>query len=453
MIATMLSSQNPEDLSLTRRMAAFIVQTHPSRLQGEARAILKLSLLDWSAVGLAGTSERVSQIVRELVNSEAGSRVSTVIGQSRRLPPRAAALANGTTSHALDYDDTHFDYIGHSSVVIFPAALAIAQKTGASGASFLDAALIGMETACRIGRWLGMTHYQHGFHQTATAGCFGAAAAAARLLGLDTEQAAHALGLAATRASGLKSQFGTMGKPYNAGIAAANGVEVALLAAQGLISRTDGIECEQGFGDTHAGQENRLDEIMAGLGESFRFSLVQHKFHACCHGTHPTLEALQKALSDHPVTPDSVRSVHLDVAPKWLRVCNLEKPSTGLEAKFSYRLTTAMALAGHNTGALSTFSDLICQDGVLVGLRDRVHVEPDATLKDTEARIRIDLSNGTSLTASHDLDQNVSLPDKTRKLCLKAAGLVGDRKAKALWAAVSGLESDNLVRFTRLLVR
>ncbi len=154
---------------------------------------------------------------------------------------------NGATSHALDYDDTHFGHVGHPSVGIYPAALAVAEETGASAAAVADAFLLGAEASVRIGMLLGAVHYNRGFHQTATAGAFGATVAAGRLYGLNRAQMRAAIGLCATRASGLKSQFGTMGKPYNAGIAAANGVECAALARAGFTSADDGLEGPQGF--------------------------------------------------------------------------------------------------------------------------------------------------------------------------------------------------------------
>ena len=437
--------------SLTESIAVFAAQTPSGALQGTARDILKLSLLDWTSVGLAGVTEPVSRMIAAMVLAEGGVPEATVLGLSHKLPARAAALVNGTTSHALDYDDTHFDYIGHPSVAIFPAALALAQKTGASGAAFLDAALVGMETACRVGRWLGMSHYQHGFHQTATAGCFGATAAAARLLGLDVERTAHALGLAATRASGLKSQFGTMGKPYNAGIAASNGVETALLAAHGFVSRPDGIECIQGFGETHAGEVRDLDVVLAGLGEVFRFEDVQHKFHACCHGTHPTLEALLTARNDHEFRADDVSGVTLTVAPKWLRVCDIQSPRTGLEAKFSYRLTSAMALAGYDTGALTSFTDALCHEPRLTGLRDRVRVETDGALKDTAAAVSIALTSGRRIDAHHDLDLPVPIDVKRTKILTKARGLVGGQMAERLHATIGLLEQNAVQGFALLL--
>jgi 2-methylcitrate dehydratase PrpD len=436
---------------VTRALAAFAAETPAQALHGEARDVLKLSLLDWAACGLAGVAEPVSEAVAGLVLAEGGAAEATVLGRSIRLPARAAALANGTISHALDYDDTHFDHIGHPSVAIFPAALAIAEKTRATGGAFLDAALVGMEVSISVGRCLGMGHYNHGFHQTATAGAFGAAAAAARLLGLDTGQTAHALGLTATRASGLKSQFGTMGKPYNAGIAAANGVECALLTARGFISRQDGIECAQGFAETHAGAIGDAEAALAGLGEDFRFRDVRHKFHACCHGTHPALEALATATAGASVDPAVVEGITLTVAPKWLRVCDLPTPMTGLEAKFSYHITAAMALAGRDTGALVTFSNEACRDEALLRLRDRVRVETDDTLKDTAARVEIRLADGSRLEADHDLDRPLPPADKELRLRAKAATLLGASRAETIWSAIDLLERSAVGPFAMIL--
>ncbi|HRE19674.1 MAG TPA: MmgE/PrpD family protein, partial [Rhabdaerophilum sp.] len=373
---------------LTEAIVAFAAMPADA-IPASARHVMRLSLADWCAVALAGKDEPVSRITREMIEAEAGAQVASLVGSTRKVPARAAALVNGATSHALDYDDTHFDHIGHPSVAIIPAALAMAEMTGASGANFLDAALIGVEASVRIGTWLGREHYQHGFHQTATAGAFGAAIAAGRLAGLDRGAMAQAVGIAATRASGLKSQFGTMGKPYHAGMAAANGVEAVLLAKSGFVSRPDGLECDQGFGPTHAGAALPLGPILEGLGSEFRFERVQHKFHACCHGTHAMLEALA-GLRDR-VRVDDVEIVSVATHPRWLRVCHILAPATGLEAKFSYRLTAAMALGHVDTGALASFTDALCFDPALVSLRDRVKVETDETLADTATRVRLRL--------------------------------------------------------------
>lgn len=396
-------------------------------------AIMRLSLLDWLSVSIAGTNEPVSRLVRDFVFNEGGNPQATVFGISDKLPTRAAALINGTTSHALDYDDTHFIHIGHPSVAILPATFAIAEMIGADRQAILEAALIGCEASCRIGAWLGRQHYQHGFHQTATSGTFGATVAASRLLGLSKVQIAHALGLASTRASGLKSQFGTMGKPFHAGMAASNGVEAALLTQAGFISQPDGLEGEQGFGSTHTGENNPWIEPSA----SFLFDSVQHKFHACCHGTHATLEALDKLQTLDVIDLDQIAQIEITVHPRWLTVCNILAPTTGLEAKFSYRLTTAAKLAGYNTAALDTFCDELCTTPKVTVLRDIVEIITDDLLPETASRVAIQLKSGKTITEVYDLNQLPDYPMREEKLLAKAASLIGPKRAKRIWDCIT----------------
>ena len=305
-------------MQLTARLAEFAATARPA---ASAQAMMRLSLADWAACGAAGAGEPVAAIVRQMVLAEAGRGEAGLIGGGR-VPARAAALANGTISHALDYDDTHFGHIGHPSVAVIPAALALAERQGAPAADFLDACLIGAEASVRVGLWLGRGHYQAGFHQTATAGAFGAVLAAGRLLALDPARLRQALGLVATRASGLKAEFGTMGKPYNAGIAAANGVECALLAGAGFVAREDALEA--GFGPTHGGAAD-VGPALEGLGEAWIFETVSHKFHACCHGLHAMLEAL----ADRSTFRHRSRRSRSTTHPRWLTVCNIAVAGDG----------------------------------------------------------------------------------------------------------------------------
>ncbi len=438
--------------SITARIADFA--TDRSRaIPDSALGVATLSLMDWCAVSLAGLDEPVARMTRTLVAEEAGVEQATVLGLPSKVPARAAALANGALSHALDYDDTHFAYVGHPSVAIFPAALAMAERQDASGEAFLEAALIGMEAACRIGHWLGTGHYNHGFHQTATAGAFGATVAAGRLLGLDAERMRHALGLCATRASGLKSQFGTMGKPFNAGIAASNGVEAALLAAQDFVSRPDGIECVQGFADTHAGECRDLDSSLAGLGADFWFEVVQHKFHACCHGTHAALDALALLAKEPGVAPERIERIALRVNPRWLRVCDIPEPRTGLEAKFSYRLTSAMALAGRDTGALDAFTEEACAEPALIALRDRVRVEGDAAVSDTAAHVTLALAGGGTAERFVDLDQPMPFAERRARIEAKLASLLGSEAAGEVVTLCDGLSTMDARAMAAALAR
>ena len=423
---------------LTESLATFISQA--PKAPEETRQMLRLSMLDWAACGIAGAAEPVARICREMVCEEGGLGEASLFGTAERVPARGAALVNGATSHALDYDDTHFAHIGHPSVAVMPAALALAEGAGATGAALQEAALVGIEVSVRVGVWLGRSHYQTGFHQTGTAGAFGAAAAGARLLGFDAGQSAAALGLVATRASGLKSQFGTMGKPYNAGLAAANGVEAVLLVAKGFVPNPEGLECAQGFGPTHAGAAN--EDALEGLGETWLFDGISHKFHACCHGLHATLEAIGGM--NRPA-PEEVAAVEITTHPRWMTVCNQPAPETGLGAKFSYRMVAAMALAGVSTAALESYSAETCADPALRALRDCVTVVADEALAETEARVRITLRDGTVLEAAHDLNAPMRLEERAARLMAKAEALIGEDRTGALWALIEAGASPEAI--------
>lgn len=390
--------------------------------------ILRLSLLDWCAVGIAGEEEPVSRILREQALAEGGAGQAGLFGAGSRVPARAAALVNGTISHALDYDDTHFAHIGHPSAAVMPAALAVGQMVGASGAAMQEAALIGAEASIRVGLWLGRAHYQAGFHQTATAGAFGACLASCRLLLLAPEQTAHALGLVSTRASGLKSQFGTMGKPMNAGIAAANGVEAALLIRRGFVSIPDGLSHAQGFGATHHGTAQ--EDALEGLGRDWLFERISHKLHACCHGLHAMLEALAQV---HDIPLADIARIEIHTHPRWLSVCNKQAPQTGLEAKFSYRVTAAMGMTGHDTSLPGSFTEALCHDPQIIALRDRVDVAGDDTLTEMQARVVVTLMDGTTHERSHDLDRQAPLAERQSRVLAKAAALIGSDRAETLW--------------------
>jgi 2-methylcitrate dehydratase PrpD len=291
-------------------------------IPASARTMAQFSLFDWMVCGRAGIAEPLAVILRDYVAAEGGRPVASVFGGAR-VPSRAAALVNGATSHALDYDDTHFGHVGHPSVAIYPAALAVGEEMAAPASAVADAFLIGAEASVRVGMVLGTVHYNRGFHQTATAGAFGATIAAGRLYRLNRDQMRVALGLCATRASGLKSQFGTMGKPYNAGIAASNGVECAGLARAGFTSADDGLMGPQGFVLTHSDGPSEVGVWDAALPGTFLFEDIKYKLHACCHGTHAMIEALASAKHRHSLTPDRIAHIQLRTGPRWMSVCDI----------------------------------------------------------------------------------------------------------------------------------
>ncbi|AXI54729.1 2-methylcitrate dehydratase [Sulfitobacter sp. JL08] len=396
----------------------------------DALEVMRLSLVDWLSVGLAGREEPVSTLTRDMVLAEGGHAQATLFG-GQKAPARAAALCNGACSHALDYDDTHFAHIGHPSVAVIPAALAVAEMCNATPEQMVRAALAGCEASVRFGLLFGRSHYQTGFHQTATAGAFGATVAAVLLLSDERAVMAHALGLVSTRASGLKSQFGTMGKPFNAGIAASNGVEAALLAQCGFISNPDAITGALGFTDTHH------CEATDAQPDGFLMPQVQHKFHACCHGLHAALEALETL---KPVAPDTVRTLRVHTNPRWMSVCNKSSVTTGLEAKFSYRAVLALSLAGHSTAALDSYNDTLCADPQLAALRARVDVVADDSIAETATGLVLDTDQGQR-TATFDLNTPLTGPERAQRIRSKSAALLGADKADAVWQVVHAADA------------
>ena len=445
-----------DPLSISDHIARFVVtKQFPDHTEGahaEAFSVLKLSLMDWCTVALAGITEPVSSIVRQQALEDGGAPTCYAFGTSQRLPPRSAAMNNGTTSHALDYDDTHFLHVGHTSVVVFAAAMAVAEKQGASGKAFLEAALLGSEVCCYLGNWLGRSHYEAGFHQTATAGVFGAVAAASRLLELDEAQTKHALGIAATRAAGLTSQFGTMTKPYHAGMAASVGVEAAQLAANGFTANTQGIDGSRGFAQTHAAAQDSSEHPFTSLGVKYVFTNVQHKLHACCHGIHASIEAIQQLKKVHAISTSDVMKIRIETNPRWLDVCNKITPNIGLESKFSYRHLAALVFSKYNTAALSTYSDNVCNDPALAKLRESTEVVGNTQLPDTATRVSVHLGADTIVTADYDLANQLNYDIRQQKLLSKCSALLGEQECRRLWSLVSTVEAGSMQDFSSIIV-
>ena len=387
---------------LTRTLAEQARGLAYADLPDEIRALARQCVLDTIACTLAGASEPLTTILLAEMAEQGGRTEAGVLGHAARLPAASAALVNGAAGHALDFDDVNMAMPGHPSVAILPALLALAEARGASGAAVIAAFVAGYELQCRVGATIAPGHYDVvGFHSTATVGSFGAAAACAHLLGLDADQSATALGIAGTQAAGLKSMFGTMCKPLHAGKASYHGLLAAKLAARGFTSRTDVLECPQGFARTHSPDFNP-ERAFASPPGGFHIRNNLFKYHAACYLTHAPIETARKLRARHGVTPDKVARIRLQLDEACDRVCNIPAPRTGLEAKFSLRLTTAMALAGVDTGGLTNYSEATATDPTLIALRDKVEFDFRPNQGHTKATLTLELTDGTKLTAQHD---------------------------------------------------
>jgi len=362
----------------------------------------KQCLLDWLAVSIAGRDEELVRILIDERTDAGLTGAAMVVGRSERLALPAAVLVNGAMGHALDYDDVHKSMRGHPSVPVMPVALGLAAHLHLSGADALTAFVAGFETECRVGALCGHDHYARGFHPTATIGTFGAAAAAGRLLGLDTARMTLALGAAGTQAAGLKSSFGTHCKPLHAGRAAEAGLLAARLAARGFTAQADMLGDEQGFART---QSSGFDVAAAQADPvgGFHVPRTLFKYHAACFLTHSSIEALKTLRDLHRVTPADVRAVELHVNPGHLKICGIEAPRTGLEIKFSLHMMAALALAGVDTASESTYSDQMAARADLVALRNRVTVYTDWAGEASGAEVVLTLLDGQRHSAQFDV--------------------------------------------------
>ena len=435
---------------LTKIFSNFVSQATLQNFNDEMIFFSKMSMIDWCGVAYAAKEEPVSKIVTKLIDEEQTKGLSRLISNGKEVSAKSAAFVNGTIGHALDYDDTHFLFTGHPTASAFPTALALGEELGSSIDEIMLAYMCGVEISTRLGHILGYSHYNKGFHQTATSGAFGATLVASKLLKLDAKQIENALGIVSTRASGLKSQFGTMGKPFHAGIAASNGIEAAKLSMLGFVSCENGIECNQGFLRTHAWDESLPEAAINGLGKDFLFPEIKYKFHACCHGLHAFLEALDELKTKNNFNPDSIEKISIQTQPSWLQVCNIDSPKTGLEAKFSYRLTAAMSLHGVDTGRLDSYNDEICFDEKIVKTRDKVEVIPNDQMTNTEALI--ELKDGSEIYKnSHDLNNKIENELLEKKILTKSSSLLSDKLSNEIFNVLNSPEKYQAKDITNLL--
>jgi 2-methylcitrate dehydratase PrpD len=440
---------------LTRALAERAIALRYDELPAPVRELAEQCILDYLGVAIAGSQDPLVRILLDEMAEAGGSPQSSIIGHSVRLPVVSAALVNGSAAHALDYDDVNMAMPGHPSVPILPGLLALAELKESSGTEVITAFVAGYETACRIGAALQPGHYNLGFHSTGTVGCFGAAAACARLLGLDAEATAMALGIAGTQAAGLKSQFGTMCKPFHAGKAAQNGLLAARLARRGFSSRTDIVECVQGFALTH-GPDFAPKAALAMPEAGFHLFANLFKYHAACYFTHAPIECARRLCVEHRLTPDMIAAITLRLDGSCDRVCNIPVPVDGLQSKFSLRQTVAMALAGIDTASLDVYSAENTCDAALVGLRERVRFDWQHNWPQTLCELELELFDGRRLSTRHDAGiPAADIAEQGARLAAKfdvlVAPVLGASRARELREMISGLDNVADIRgLTRL---
>ena len=382
-------------MEVTRTLARFLVSHKAADLPKAVRHEGTRSLLNW--VGCAIGASRHATVKRALaaLYELSGPRDATILGRRERVDIFQAALLNGATSHTFDFDDTHLQTVIHPSGPVLSAILALAERKPVSGREFLHAFILGVEAECRIGKSVFPNHYDTGWHITATAGVFGAAAAAGRLLKLNEQQMVWALGMAATQACGIRETFGTMAKPLHPGIAARNGLLAALLSKKNVTSAEQGIEGRRGFA---AILSTKFDpwSITEGLEKSWEIASNSYKPYACGVVIHPAIDGCVQLRNDYKLGLDAIARIDLKVHPLVLELTGRRKPQSGLEGKFSvYHSCAAAILLGH--GSEAAYSDAMVRNSAVVRLRDQVNAVVEPGIQEDQMYITMTLKDGRVL--------------------------------------------------------
>ena len=316
-------------------------------LSPEIIASAKIAMSDTIGVTLLGASSNTAEIARQAAAITEQEGTATILGTTLRANQLDAAFANAVAGHAFDYDDFTELFGGHPSVPILPGLLAVGETTGATGIELIRAYIIGVELETRLALGVHFQHYEKGWHPTSTLGVFGAAAGCAYLLNLDATQTAQAIAIAASNASGIKANFGTMTKPLHIGQCARSGVLAAQLAAKGFTANPHALEAPQGFLDVYNGPGNYSIERI--LDKWFDPPLVLSpginlKQFPCCGSTHPAIFAAIRLRERQRLDHKLIRRIEILTHPRRLPHTNQPHPQTSLESKFSIQYCVARAL-------------------------------------------------------------------------------------------------------------
>jgi len=443
-----------KSIDLTREIAHFIVNTDAADIPQPDMEHAKVALMDWIAVTLVGKED---PLVAKLVNYAdllGGKEQATVIGYGLKKNIIETALINGAASHALDFDDTLEIIIGHPTVTLYPALVALAEWKGFSGKELQAAYLIGLKTAALIGHCGGMDHYMHGWHGTSTIGHFASAAGCSKLLGLDEQQTVYALGIAGTQASGLKSAFGTMCKPFHAGKASQAGLMSALLAADGFTSTDNILEVDFGFLKVLNGKLNK--NAAEVLNAPWEAADLAQKYHASCHATHSPIEGTLAILEEEGLSIDDIKSIKLHVSELALGAAGKTDPQTGLAGKFSIPYCVANALLRSDTGT-KAFTDEKVNDPQVKEFMKKISLARNDDFVLVEAIIDLETTTGKMYTRELDVMKDIpGLETKREKITAKFLDLsdayLGNEKAEKMVAAINNLDQmENVQQLTEEL--
>lgn len=383
-------------MSATVKIANFIVKANFNDFPEAAVKSATMAIMDCTGVALAGILEPCAKKVMDWVLEIGGSPECGFPADSRPISPAASALVWGTAAHALDFDDVLISLSGHPSVTLLPVIFSLGRNCNANGRRILEAYIVGLDVEGKLGRAVARAQYATGWHATSTIGTIGAAAAAAKMMALDVERTVMAIGIAASMASGLRQNFGTMTKPLHAGLAAQNGVTAAMLAARGFTADETIIEAQFGFANVFCGPGRYdLDQAINGLGLTWEVLEpgITIKKYPCCAFTHRSIDAILKIKKENGIKAEQVDSILCKNDRQGMQVLIHPRPKTGLEGKFSMQYCLTRAL-WHGKLDLDDFTDTAVNEESVRSFLSRVTVEelpeskPEAQISLVEVKCR-----------------------------------------------------------------
>ena len=380
---------------VTRILARYIAGARFEDLPAAVREQAHRTFLNWVGVAVGGAREAAVTNAIAALTPFSGRPEANILGRGECLDIVSAALVNGISSHIFDYDDTHLKTIIHPAGPVASAILALAQHRPVSGRDFVNALVLGIEAECRISNAVYPGHYDMGWHITGSCGVFGAAAACGKLLNLNEQQMAWALGIAASQSVGLKVQFGSMTKSFHSGRAAQNGLTAALLAAQGFTADETALEGRDGWAQALSHGANWL-EVTDGLGTRYEAVLNSYKPFACGIVTHPGIDAAIRLRNENKLDPRAIAAVELHANPLVLSLTGKREPRTGLEGKFSIYHCVAAGLIFGAAGE-KQFKDDVVNDPAVTALRALVTVRPDPAVETRQCDLTVRLKDGRQL--------------------------------------------------------
>ncbi|HSU39273.1 MAG TPA: MmgE/PrpD family protein, partial [Polyangiaceae bacterium] len=421
-------------MSATRTLSEFLVASRYEDIPANVRHEASRAFLNALGCAIGSARHETVEAALAAVAPFAGSAQATIFGRNERLDALNAALVNGISTHVLDFDDTHQRAV-HPTAPVLPALLAYAEWKKTSGRDLVHAFVLGVEAEVRIGLSVFPEHYDIGWHITGTAGVFGAAAAVGKLLGLDAQRTAWALGIAATQSSGLREMFGSMCKSLHPGHAAQGGMTAALLAANGFTSSERAIEAPRGFAHV---MSTKFDEavITTGLGASYELSKNMYKPYACGLVVHAAIDGCVQLKREHDLDIDDIERVELLTNPLVPELTGNQAPQDGLQGKFSVYHAAAVALV-HGAAGEAQFADVVVRDPRVIAVRDRVSVRASPSVRKLEAHVNIRLRNGTVLEkhvehALGTVERPMSDSDLEEKFLGLTDGVLSPDKARRL---------------------